>query len=55
MNDVNISLPELPDSEDELEALLLEGLEGPETVMTASDWQDIRKQALERLNNIEPR
>jgi antitoxin ParD1/3/4 len=37
-------------AEEELEALLLEGLEGPETVMVSSDWQDIRKQALALLN-----
>ena len=31
-------------AEDELERLLLEGLESEETLMTAQDWIDIRKE-----------
>ncbi len=36
-------------AEDKLEALLLEGLEGEETELTAEDWKDIRKQALAQV------
>jgi antitoxin ParD1/3/4 len=34
---------------DRLEALLLEGLNSPETELKPEDWADIRKQALTRL------
>lgn len=33
----------------ELEAKLLEGLEGPATEMTRADWESIRREALEGL------
>jgi antitoxin ParD1/3/4 len=33
----------------ELEAKLLEGLQGPATEMTAEDWADLRREALEGL------
>ena len=36
-------------AEERLEALLLEGLDGKATEMTAKDWQDIRRQLRERL------
>ena len=36
-------------AEDQLEAKLLEGLNGPETELTAADWRDIRKEALARV------
>jgi antitoxin ParD1/3/4 len=36
-------------SEDRLEALLLEGLQGESTEMTAEDWRGIRLQLRERL------
>jgi antitoxin ParD1/3/4 len=36
-------------AEDRLEAMLLEGLDSPETELKPSDWADIRKQALARL------
>ena len=32
---------------EDLERLLLEGLEGEETPMTAQDWSDIRREARE--------
>jgi len=36
-------------AEERLEALLLEGLNSPETELRPEDWADIRKQALARL------
>ena len=33
-------------AEEQLEALLLEGLHGEESELTRADWQDIRKEAL---------
>ena len=36
-------------AEERLEAMLLEGLNSPETPMTADDWRDIRSEALARL------
>jgi len=33
----------------ELEAKLLEGLQGPVSEMTAEDWQSMRQEALDRL------
>ena len=36
-------------SEERLDALLLEGLQGKSSEMTAKDWQDIRSQLQERL------
>lgn len=36
-------------AEDRLEALLLEGLNSPETELQPQDWTDIRKQALAKL------
>ena len=36
-------------AEDRLESLLLEGLNSPETELQPSDWADIRKQALSRI------
>jgi antitoxin ParD1/3/4 len=36
-------------AEEQLEAKLLEGLNGPETELTAADWRDIRKEALTRV------
>ena len=35
-------------AQEELEALLLEGLQGEETPMTAQDWIDIRKEGRAR-------
>jgi antitoxin ParD1/3/4 len=37
-------------AEDQLEALLLEGMEGSETVMEAADWDEIRKEARAHLD-----
>jgi antitoxin ParD1/3/4 len=34
-------------AEDQLEALLLEGLQGKETAMTPDDWKAIRQEALQ--------
>lgn len=34
---------------DELETLLVAGLEGQESEMTAADWDDIRKQARRQI------
>ena len=36
-------------AEDRLEALLLEGLQGEETLMSRADWQDLRKEALKQV------
>jgi len=36
-------------AEEELERLLLEGLEGEETLMTAQDWSDIRREGRELM------
>jgi antitoxin ParD1/3/4 len=36
-------------AEEELEAKLLEGLNGPETELTPDDWKALRKEALARL------
>ena len=36
-------------AEDRLEALLLEGLQGEETVMSRADWQELRKEALKQV------
>jgi antitoxin ParD1/3/4 len=36
-------------AEDRLESLLLEGLNSPEAELQPSDWADIRKQALLRI------
>ncbi|MEO8921762.1 MAG: type II toxin-antitoxin system ParD family antitoxin [Caldimonas sp.] len=36
-------------AEEQLEARLLEGLNGPETELAAADWRDIRKEALARV------
>jgi antitoxin ParD1/3/4 len=36
-------------AEEQLEAKLLEGLNGPEAELTAADWRDIRKEALARV------
>jgi antitoxin ParD1/3/4 len=36
-------------AEDRLESLLLEGLNSPEVELQPSDWADIRKQALSRI------
>jgi antitoxin ParD1/3/4 len=36
-------------AEDQLEALLLEGLQGDETPMTREDWQAIRQEALAQV------
>lgn len=36
-------------AEEQLEALLLEGLQGAETELTATEWSDIRKEALARV------
>ena len=36
-------------AEEQLEALLLEGLKGEQTVMDRADWQAIRDEALARL------
>jgi antitoxin ParD1/3/4 len=36
-------------AEDQLEALLLEGLQGEETPMTREDWQAIRQEALAQV------
>lgn len=42
-------------AEERLERLLLEGLKGEETEMTREDWNDIRKEALERLKTRKKR
>jgi antitoxin ParD1/3/4 len=36
-------------AEEQLEALLLEGLNSPESELTSGDWSAIRKEALARL------
>jgi antitoxin ParD1/3/4 len=36
-------------ADDQLEALLLEGLQGKETPMTRADWQEIRREALAQV------
>jgi antitoxin ParD1/3/4 len=36
-------------AEEQLEALLLEGLNSPETELTDADWQALRRDALARL------
>ena len=36
-------------AEQQLETLLLEGLNSPESELTPADWRDIRKDALQRL------
>lgn len=36
-------------AEDQLEALLLEGLNSEETALTADDWKAIRKEALAKV------
>jgi len=36
-------------AQERLEALLLEGLEGAETALSRSDWNDLRKEALDQL------
>ena len=36
-------------AEDQLEALLLEGLQGNETAMTADDWKAIKQEAVARV------
>ena len=42
-------------AQERLEELLLEGLDsGEPTPMTAQDWDDIRRQALERLGSRDP-
>jgi antitoxin ParD1/3/4 len=36
-------------AEEQLETMLLEGLNSPESELTAVDWQNIRREALARL------
>lgn len=36
-------------AEEQLEAKLLEGLNGPESVLTAADWKAIRSEAIARV------
>jgi len=36
-------------AEEQLEAMLLEGLNSPESELTAADWQNIRREALARM------
>lgn len=36
-------------AEDQLEAKLLEGLNSPETALTAADWKNLRAEALAKL------
>ena len=39
-------------AESQLEALLLEGLQGEERAMTQTDWKAIRQEALMRVKNV---
>jgi antitoxin ParD1/3/4 len=42
-------------AEEQLEAMLLEGLNSPESELTAADWQSIRREALARLEARKPK
>ncbi len=41
-------------AEERLEALLLEGLQSPETELTPADWSEIRQEAIARVKARRP-